>query len=148
MTKYVVGFLFNSITPDVGQKVVLIRKNKPDWQRGKLNGVGGKIEPGENAFNAMVREFEEETGQTFLGWHFVGGIVVKDQAFVHVYSGTDSNIVDNVKTLTDEEIFKVRTHELHTKPTLTNLDQWIPLSLSCEIINSLGKAWNAISIKE
>jgi 8-oxo-dGTP pyrophosphatase MutT (NUDIX family) len=29
-------------------EVLLIEKQKPAWQRGKLNGVGGKIEPGEN----------------------------------------------------------------------------------------------------
>jgi 8-oxo-dGTP diphosphatase len=35
---------------------------KPDWQAGKLNGVGGKIEPGETSKTAMAREFHEETG--------------------------------------------------------------------------------------
>lgn len=42
--------------------MVLIRKVKPDWQAGKLNGVGGKIEIGESATIAMAREFREETG--------------------------------------------------------------------------------------
>lgn len=55
---YVVGFLFNH---DLSQ-VALIRKIKPQWQAGKLNGVGGKIEPGETPLEAMVREFKEETG--------------------------------------------------------------------------------------
>lgn len=56
------------------KKFVMIKKNKPDWQENKYNGVGGKIErlddggqghSGsylENPKNAMAREFEEETG--------------------------------------------------------------------------------------
>jgi 8-oxo-dGTP diphosphatase len=40
MIKYVVGFLFN----EGKTKVVLIKKNRPDWQKGYFNGVGGKIE--------------------------------------------------------------------------------------------------------
>ena len=38
MTKYVVGFMFS---PDK-QFVALIRKNRPEWQAGKLNGIAGK----------------------------------------------------------------------------------------------------------
>jgi len=58
---YVLGFAFNS---DISQ-ILLIRKNRPDWQKGKYNGVGGKIldsEKGKTSNVAMVREFEEETG--------------------------------------------------------------------------------------
>lgn len=58
MQYYVLGFRF---TPDK-EWVVLIEKQKPDWQKGKLNGVGGKIEAGEDPDKAMIREFEEETG--------------------------------------------------------------------------------------
>ena len=52
MKEYVVGFMFSEE----------ILKNKPDWQAGRLNGVGGKVEPNEYPDQAMVREFEEETG--------------------------------------------------------------------------------------
>jgi 8-oxo-dGTP diphosphatase len=55
---YVVGFAFNADR----SKLVLIRKNRPAWQAGKLNGVGGKIEADETPENAMAREFHEETG--------------------------------------------------------------------------------------
>lgn len=55
---YVLGFSFDLKT----EHVVLIRKNKPEWQKGKWNGVGGKIERGETPIIAMRREFEEETG--------------------------------------------------------------------------------------
>lgn len=58
--KYVAGFMFNA-TKDA---VALIRKSKPSWQKGLLNGVGGKIEDGETPEFAMMREFCEETGAT------------------------------------------------------------------------------------
>lgn len=57
--KYVLGFAFN----DDKSKIVLIRKNRPEWQKGKLNGVGGKIEEYDaDAYAAMCREFKEEAG--------------------------------------------------------------------------------------
>lgn len=40
----------------------LILKQKPEWQKGLLNGIGGKIEEGETASQAMTREFYEEAG--------------------------------------------------------------------------------------
>lgn len=55
---YVVGLMFSA---DHSQ-VALIRKSKPEWQAGKLNGIGGKVDLGEDAPAAMVREFLEESG--------------------------------------------------------------------------------------
>ncbi len=59
MKRMVLGFAFNPFA----NKVLLIHKNRPDWQRGKLNGVGGHIEGSETSRDAMVREFREETGE-------------------------------------------------------------------------------------
>lgn len=44
------------------RRVVLIRKNRPAWMKGRLNGVGGSIEDNESPAEAMAREFKEETG--------------------------------------------------------------------------------------
>lgn len=60
----VAGFLFNQWT----NTVLLIEKQKPDWQAGRLNAVGGKIESGESARAAMKREFYEETGIDAYAW--------------------------------------------------------------------------------
>lgn len=59
MIEYVCGFY-----RDEQNNLLLILKNKPDWQKGKFNGVGGKIEPKESVILAMAREFQEETGFT------------------------------------------------------------------------------------
>lgn len=67
MKQWVGGFLF----ADIRTKVLLIRKDHPTWMRGKLNGVGGSIEHGESALDAMKREFLEETGINIRNWnHF------------------------------------------------------------------------------
>lgn len=63
---YVIGFAFDE-KPLPDTYVLLIKKSKPDWQKGKLNGIGGKIGDhpefcNETALQAMVREFHEETG--------------------------------------------------------------------------------------
>jgi 8-oxo-dGTP diphosphatase len=59
MQKYVLGFAFSQ---DLKQ-VILIQKQKPEFQFGKFNGVGGKIEETDaNPLEAMQREFMEETG--------------------------------------------------------------------------------------
>lgn len=60
ITEYVAGFMFS----EDKSRVALIRKNKPAWQRGLLNGIGGKVEPGEFPWDAMTREFRDETGVT------------------------------------------------------------------------------------
>lgn len=56
--KYVVGLVFD----EHRNKVALIRKNRPAWQAGKLNGLGGKVEENESFLTAMIREFKEESG--------------------------------------------------------------------------------------
>lgn len=67
MWRYVVGFAFSSGMSNV----LLIRKKSPRWQKGLLNGIGGKIEKGESPLDAMRRECKEETG-LILNWEHRG----------------------------------------------------------------------------
>lgn len=63
MKNYVLGFFFGYNDGDGSTYVVLVRKSKPEWQRGKLNGIGGLVEDSDpNGTSAMIREFKEETG--------------------------------------------------------------------------------------
>lgn len=64
MTRYVAGYIFfvKFVDGFLENHVLLIRKNKPVWQAGNYNAIGGKIEEGESAAQAMVRECFEECG--------------------------------------------------------------------------------------
>jgi 8-oxo-dGTP diphosphatase len=57
-------------------KVALVRKTKPAWQAGRLNGIGGKMEGGETPLECMCREWKEETGHTYDHWEQFAEIVL------------------------------------------------------------------------
>ena len=78
--------MFNSLL----NNVVLIRKNKPSWQSGKLNGVGGHIEEKETPEMAMGREFLEEVDYPYtVGWS--GFATLKGEDFeVYIFNDADN----------------------------------------------------------
>ena len=53
--EYVLAFIFDENL----EKVLLIQKQRPKWQAGLDNGIGGKIEEKETAINAIKREIFE-----------------------------------------------------------------------------------------
>lgn len=63
--RFVLGFVYYE-----GQ-VLLIQKNRPAWQAGKWNGIGGKIEPNETLLGAMSREGVEEAALA-VPWKYRG----------------------------------------------------------------------------
>ncbi len=93
--QYVAGFLFDFFL----NEVALIRKERPSWQRGFLNGVGGKIEIGESFNAAMEREFQEETGCSITNWHKF--CVLKGSDFrVHFFASMGD--LSKLQSTTDE----------------------------------------------
>jgi len=124
MKEYVAGFLFST---DRSQ-VVLVCKNKPAWQAGKLNGVGGKIESSELARIAMRREFLEEAGADVpeTDWHPFCKIFVGEDVIVHFFRAFKDKVVD---TMTDELVRWYNVHELRGYDKIPNLDWLIPLAL-------------------
>lgn len=107
--EWVVGFLM-----DVDAEwVILIRKNRPEWQAGKLNGVGGKVEPGESPITAMRREFEEETGVAWLDWHHFASLTW-EEGIVHFFRAfADRPVLDRCRTMTDESVERHSVHRLN-----------------------------------
>ena len=125
MQHYVCGFL---ISPDRG-RVLLIRKNRPAWQAGKLNGVGGKVEPGEAPRAAMAREFREEAGLDLpeSAWSHVVMLTGRDGDwaghFFRAFGG-----IDAAQAMTDEPL---EIHPVDALPpdTIPNLRWIIPMLL-------------------
>jgi len=115
MIKYVVGFLFS---PEM-DKVVLIEKTHPDWQKGLLNGVGGKIEMDEEPNICMIREFEEEAGLKIDNWIEFADIIGKDYICHFFYSLSEK--IFSVTTKTDEQIVIVDTLKIQFKMVDSNV---------------------------
>jgi 8-oxo-dGTP diphosphatase len=127
MQHYACGFLFS---PD-RQRVLLIRKNRPAWQAGKLNGIGGKLEAGESALDAMRREFWEEAGLRIDSWQHVLSLTGEDWAG-HFFRAFGA--IDDARPMTDE---KLEIHDVSHLPhdTIPNLHWMIPLMLDREVSN-------------
>ncbi len=125
---YVCGFLFSPC----GGLVVLIEKNRPAWQAGKLNGIGGKVERGESAGRAMSREFYEETGVLvpISDWGEFATLSGPDFR-VHFYRAFADSWY-NCRSVTDEQVRAVRVSELAHLNAVPNLQILIPLALSKE----------------
>ncbi len=106
--EWVVGFLFDNNA----EHVVLIRKNRPEWQAGRLNGVGGRVEPPETPVEAMTREFLEETGVTVTWWgrgHYAK--LAWAQGVVHFFRAfAPLEVIHSCETTTDEV---VEVHWVH-----------------------------------
>jgi len=112
MIKYVAGFMFNNDK----SRVALILKNKPDWQKGYLNGIGGKIEPNENSLEAIHREFKEETGFTTekeLWKHYATvSDINKTYSVDFYYYVTNNDNLNKLISTTDERIFIANVDEI------------------------------------
>jgi 8-oxo-dGTP diphosphatase len=127
MKNYVVGFLFSKEK----NYVLLIEKNRPTWQKGKWNGVGGHIEVHEAPIQAMVREFEEETGlkstpdiwDNFLTCDY-------DDATVYFFKAiVDGSWLYDGKTMTDETVRVWGIDFINSGRVIPNLKWIIPLAL-------------------
>lgn len=126
MTDYVAGFLID----EEKEHVLLIQKNRPTWQAGKLNAIGGHIENGEDPQEAMHREFEEETGITFkTDWTDLA-VLVGDWGSVFFYRrfAPRGFIARTFQQKTDETIFFIPIEKAIPPLTLPNLSWLIPLA--------------------
>lgn len=103
MINYISGYV---LSEDL-KKVLLIRKNRPENQAGKLNAIGGKIEDFDlSPLFAMMREFKEETGvETYeYQWQKLDGIKREDSFNLHIFYMVDDKVLNSAKTVTDEVV--------------------------------------------
>src|ERR1017187_4254100 len=127
-TNYTVGFLFNKKL----KKVALIRKQRPEWQKGKLNGIGGHIEDGEIPSVAQTREFFEETGLSYDGWvNFCR--LNGDDFCVYCFSGIGD--LSSLQTKTDETVEIVSVAKINKlKDSMIENLPWL-IALAIDNIN-------------
>ncbi len=123
MKTYSCGFAFSR-----DDRVALIRKARPEWQAGKLNGIGGHIEAGESEVACMSREFHEETGVLIpqKRWDPYATILGADFscAFFRAFDADLSEL----RTTTDEEVVVVHMASLMAYSVIPNLHWLIPLA--------------------
>jgi 8-oxo-dGTP diphosphatase len=124
MTKYVLGFIFDANA----ERVLLIEKLRPEWQAGRLNGIGGKIEGREKSLAAMVREAFEEChlSSRTIDWLPVATLQSKEW-YIEVFTTTHSQNPHILHTKTDEFVSWVEVHKLPGN-IIPNLSWLIPLS--------------------
>ena len=99
--RYVVGFpLLRDRTG-----VVLIRKNRPNWQAGKYNGIGGKVQHPETTTAAMKREAVEEAGlPEDLDWYQVGNLRDINRRWTLSFFAVLDDRIHGARTTTDEAV--------------------------------------------
>ncbi len=133
MTRYVCGFVFHPSK----QLVCLIKKEKPKWQKGKWNGIGGKIEKGELPEEAMTREFKEETGVYFTSNNWTEIVTLRGDDWEVVFFYYMSLFVMKVKTMEKEQVM---VHDPKALPDniIFNLRWLIPLAMDDDVMKPLG----------
>lgn len=125
INKFVVGFCFDSKK----NYVLLIKKKRPDWQKGLFNGIGGKIEFDESPQEAMNRESLEEADLS-VDW-FYRGIMKgtnndKTKFECSIFSAYD-DAVNHFKQMEDEKLYLISVHQLSQIKTIENLYFLIPM---------------------
>lgn len=133
MTRYSNGFIFDATL----SRVLLIHKNRPDWMKGRINGIGGKLEGDETPLACLVREIREETGLATKAsqWVRLGDLFSDDwtmDVFAMRYAGHETD----AKTMEDEEIEWFDVDAL-PKTVMSNLPWLIALAIDKLSTNEL-----------
>ena len=115
---YSCGLVFNQNN----SKLAMIKKNRPWWQKGRYNGVGGKVEGTETYIECMIRETKEEMGldTNEEDWVSLGRLIINDSnvMFFAIF-GIDFY---TLKQITDEEIYIISVkHIFDIKSDVYNL---------------------------
>lgn len=131
---------------------ILLGEKKKGFGKGKLNGPGGKIEPGETPEQGMIRETREEVGITPTKYKEMGTV-----EFVEWYKGEEQNVIFYLYVATEYEGKLKESDEL--KPYWFDLDNipydkmfeddsyWMPIVLEGNKIQAFfeyDKEWKMV----
>lgn len=125
IVKATVGFVF---TPDFSQ-VLLITKNRPPWQAGLINGLGGKCEVGESTIQCVARETFEEANLQIepRHWRFITDITSAEWR-VDFFAAVFDGHMNQAQAQTDELIAWYLVQRLPLN-VISNLRWLIPLAV-------------------
>lgn len=124
---YVVGFVFRAALT----QVVLIRKNRPAYLAGKLNGIGGGVERGELADSAVARETYEEANLTTLpgDWLLYATLNTTRGDRIDFFATTWCEMMGELQTRTAEKVAWYPVKDLSTCPIFDNLHYLVPAAI-------------------
>ncbi len=132
--RFVAGLLFSEQL----DHVLLVQKKEPEWQKGRYNAIGGRIEKGEYDDEAMCRVAIEQVGEKGAG-----ELIANWTKFL-VMKGSDNKGIEwevhwfraigwpwNGIQMTDEPISVARVDNLHSEVVrvVPSLQWLVPLAL-------------------
>ena len=109
--KYSCGLIFN---PDKTE-VLLIRKNRPSWQFGVFNGIGGKVEGEETALQCMIRESKEETTIIDENWREIAHLCGNDLSWCVTFFAIYNQDFKKINPLTDELLYPIMIKDIFNR---------------------------------
>lgn len=134
---YVVGLAFRKKDPERDEAVLdyygfdavlcVLKLRGPDRVLNRYNGIGGKIEDGEEAIEAMVREFKEETGidTSETSWRYFANLA-GTWGRVFFFANYEGDLEEPIVSPTDEFV----SYRPLDEPKLVDNLRWlIPLAL-------------------
>jgi 8-oxo-dGTP diphosphatase len=113
---------------------ILLIEKKRGLGAGKVNGPGGRIEKGETAEQAAIRETQEEVGITPTGVHWAGELRFQFRdgysllCTVYRASGWEGELMETAEA----KPFWVRTNQIPYDRMWADDEQWMPRLLSGE----------------
>jgi len=122
--RYCVGFMFSPYM----EVVALIRKKRPEWQAGLLNGVGGRLREGETPLEGMRREFREEAGVAWDEWMPLARLDFPEATVWFFWAR--GGCVWECRTQTDEAVSIHRTRDVQDLDLVPNARWLIPMATS------------------
>lgn len=128
---YVVSFIFTEAWRD-RREVLLVRKRRPDWQKGLLNGIGGRLlSENEPDYDAASRTVREECGLDLSDQLklFAECVWTTPPVILYCYYAISGRIYTK-SSLKDEKISRYGYPEVLTRKDLVSGVSWlIPLAI-------------------
>lgn len=100
--RYVVGYIFD----EKKENVLLVKKLRPEFLAGKMNGIGGKMELyDENEAAAMSRETLEEANLNIPreDFYFITANDLPDFSLHHFFAIASDKVMEDYKNNIDEQ---------------------------------------------